>query len=319
MKWTKGGNTQGPGRLPEDRHTALPEDGSGRTLVQEILRRFKKNRMAVAALGVLVVLLGISLGTLAIDLVTGKQVYQEYVVGQNLMMKLKGPSLAGPADWFGRDEFGRSVLFRVLWGTRYSLFIGLSTVGMATVAGGILGAAAGFYGGRLDNGIMRIMDVLLAIPYVLFAIAIVAALGPSIVNLLIAMTIPRIPSMARVVRAAVMTVKDREFVEAARAAGASDGRIIGKYILPNAASSIIVQATLNVAQCILGIAGLSYLGLGVQPPLPEWGAMLSSAKSFIRDAWHITVIPGLAITVTVLALNIFGDGLRDALDPKQRN
>ena len=286
-------------------HTELIEDGSGRTLTQEIIRRFRKNRMAVAALCVVALLLLISVGTVVVDLVTGKEIYRQFVVGQDLMMKLKGPSLQSPADWFGRDEFGRSIFFRVLWGTRYSLFIGLFTVGMATAVGGILGAVAGFYGGKLDNMIMRVMDVLLAIPYVLFAIAIVAALGASI--------------MARVVRAAVMTVKDREFVEAARAAGSNDSRIIVKYILPNAASSIIVQSTLNVAQCILGIAGLSYLGLGVQPPLPEWGAMLSSAKSFIRDAWHITVIPGLAITVTVLALNIFGDGLRDALDPKQKN
>ena len=300
-------------------HTELIEDGSGRTLTQEIIRRFRKNRMAVAALCVVALLLLISVGTVVVDLVTGKEIYRQFVVGQDLMMKLKGPSLQSPADWFGRDEFGRSIFFRVLWGTRYSLFIGLFTVGMATAVGGILGAVAGFYGGKLDNMIMRVMDVLLAIPYVLFAIAIVAALGASIMNLLIAMTIPRIPSMARVVRAAVMTVKDREFVEAARAAGSNASRIIVKYILPNAASSIIVQSTLNVAQCILGIAGLSYLGLGVQPPLPEWGAMLSSAKSFIRDAWHITVIPGLAITVTVLALNIFGDGLRDALDPKQKN
>lgn len=300
-------------------HTELIEDGSGRTLTQEIIRRFRKNRMAVAALCVVALLLLISVGTVVVDLVTGKEIYRQFVVGQDLMMKLKGPSLQSPADWFGRDEFGRSIFFRVLWGTRYSLFIGLFTVGMATAVGGILGAVAGFYGGKLDNMIMRVMDVLLAIPYVLFAIAIVAALGASIMNLLIAMTIPRIPSMARVVRAAVMTVRDREFVEAARAAGSNDSRIIVKYILPNAASSIIVQSTLNVAQCILGIAGLSYLGLGVQPPLPEWGAMLSSAKSFIRDAWHITVIPGLAITVTVLALNIFGDGLRDALDPKQKN
>lgn len=294
-------------------------DESSRTLFQEIVRRFKKNRMANCALVVLILLMSLSIGTVILDVVTGKELYQQYVVGQDLIMKLKPPSFDSPINWFGRDEFGRSVFFRVLWGTRYSLFIGCSTVGMATVFGGILGAIAGFYGGKLDNIVMRIMDILLAIPYVLFAIAIVAALGASIPNLLIAMTIPRIPSMARVVRAAVMTVKDREFVEAARAAGSNDARIIAKYILPNAASSIIVQATLNVAQCILGITGLSYLGLGVQPPLPEWGAMLSSAKSFIRDAWHITVIPGLAITITVLALNIFGDGLRDALDPKQKN
>ncbi|NLT57569.1 MAG: ABC transporter permease [Clostridiales bacterium] len=297
---------------------ALCEDGSGRTLWQEMRRRFKKNRMAVVALCVLSLLLLISVSTLIVDVATEKAFYKTYIVGQDMPNKLKAPSLESVRDLFGRDEFGRSIFFRVLWGARYSLFIGISTVGVAVLAGGILGALAGYYGGRLDNVIMRVMDVLLAIPYTLFAIAIVAALGTSIVNLLIAMTIPRIPSMARVVRAAVMTVKDREFIEAGRAAGASDLRIIAKYILPNAASSIIVQATLSVAQCILGIAALSYLSLGVKPPLPEWGAMLTSAKSFFRDAWHITVFPGLAITVSVLSLNIFGDGLRDALDPKQK-
>jgi len=297
----------------------LTENGSGRTLWQEIIRRFKRNKLAIAALIILIALLVISVGTIAIDLMTEKQFYKEYVVGQELILKLKGPSFDSVKDWFGRDEYGRSIFFRVLWGTRYSMFIGLSTVGIAACIGGILGAFAGYYGGKFDNIIMRFMDVLLAVPYILLAIAIVAALGPSITNLLIAMTIPRIPSMARVVRAAVMTVKDREFIEAGRAAGASDARLILMYIIPNAASPVIVQATLNVAQCILGIAGLSYLGLGVQPPTPEWGSMLTAAKTYIRDAWHITVIPGLAITLSVLTINIFGDGLRDALDPKQKN
>lgn len=292
---------------------------NSRTLWQEVVRRFKRNRLAVLALCVLGLLLSVSVGTVVVDISTNGRFYKRQVVALDLRNKLQAPNFESPKNWFGRDEFGRSVFYRVLWGTRYSLFIGISAVSMATLLGGILGALAGFYGGKIDNIIMRIMDVLLAIPYILFAIAIVAALGANLVNLLIAMTIPRIPSMARVVRAAVMTVKDREFIEAGRAAGASDVRTVIKYILPNAASSIIVQATLNVAQCIIGIAGLSYLGLGIQPPTPEWGSMLTSAKSFIRDAWHITVIPGLAITISVLALNVFGDGLRDALDPKQKN
>lgn len=296
----------------------LSEDGNGRTLWQEVVRRFRKNRLAVLALIVLSILFFASVATVALDLVTDKALYKTYVTNQELSRKLERPSLSSFSDLFGRDEVGRSVFFRVLWGTRYSLFMGIFTVGLATLVGGALGAISGFYGGKLDNIIMRIMDVLLAIPYMLFAIAIVAALGASIPNLLIAMTIPRIPSMSRVVRAAVLTVKDREFIEAARAEGASDAYIILKCILPNAASSVIVQATLNVAQCILGIAGLSYLGLGVSAPTPEWGAMLNSAKSFMRDAWHITVFPGLAITVAVLSLNLFGDGLRDALDPKQK-
>ena len=294
------------------------EDGSGRTLWQEIVRRFRKNRMAVAALCVLAILLLISIVTAVLDIATGNEIYKAYVTDQDLSLKLQGPSLSSVMDLFGRDEFGRSVFLRVLWGARYSLFMGISTVAMATFIGGALGAISGYYGGKMDNVIMRCMDVLLAIPYMLFAIAIVAALGASIPNLLIAMTIPRIPSMARVVRASVMTVKDREFIEAARAEGASDWYIILHCILPNAASAVIVQATLSVAQCILGIAGLSYLGLGVAAPTPEWGAMLNSAKSFMRDAWHITVFPGLAITTAVLSLNLFGDGLRDALDPKQK-
>ena len=302
----------------EERTVRFTEDGAGRTLWQEIIRRFTKNRLAVVALCVVTLLICISVVTVVVDASTNNQFYKRNVIGLDLRNKLLSPSLESVKNWFGRDEFGRSIFYRVLWATRYSMFIGLSAMGMATLFGGLFGALAGFYGGRIDNYIMRVMDILLAVPYVLFAIAIVAALGANVVNLLIAMTIPRIPSMARVVRAAVMTVKDLEFIEAGQAAGASDCRVIIKYILPNAASSIIVQATLGVAQSILGIAGLSYLGLGVQPPTPEWGSMLTSAKSFIRDAWHITVIPGLAITVSVLALNIFGDGLRDALDPKQK-
>jgi len=294
-------------------------DECSRTLWQEVVRRFRKNRLAVVALFVLLALLTISVGTIVVDHYTNNRFYKREVLRLDLRSKLEAPRFDEPKNWFGRDEFGRSVFYRVVWGARYSLFIGISTVAMATLFGGILGAISGYYGGKLDNIVMRVMDVLLAIPYILFAIAIVAALGANMTNLLIAMTIPRIPSMARVVRAAVMSVKGSEFIEAARVAGASDFRIIVKYILPNAASSIIVQATLSVAQCIIGIAGLSYLGLGVQPPTPEWGSMLTSAKSFIRDAWHITVLPGLAITVSVLALNVFGDGLRDALDPKQKN
>lgn len=298
--------------------SSICEDGSGRTLFQEIVRRFKNNHLAVIALCVIALLVLISISTLIIDLCTNNSVYKELVTSQNLKMKLKPPSFSSISDLFGRDEFGRSVFFRVLWGTRYSLFMGVITVTAATIIGGILGAIAGFYGGKIDNIIMRVMDVLLAIPYMLFAIAIVAALGASIPNLLIAMTIPRIPSMSRVVRAAVLTVRDRDFIEAARAEGASDTYLIKHCIIPNSASSVIVQATLGVAQCILGIAGLSYLGLGVAPPAPEWGAMLNSAKSYMRDAWHITVFPGLAITIVVLSLNLFGDGLRDALDPKQK-
>lgn len=291
---------------------------SGRTLTSEVIHRFRKNRLGMIALFVLVLLVAVAIGTTVCDFVTKDAYYNELVVGQDLMLKLQEPNFNSLGDIFGRDEYGRSVFFRIVWGTRYSIFMGVTVILMATLIGGCIGSIAGYYGGKVDNFIMRCMDVLLAIPYILFAIAIVASLGTSTANLMIAMTIPKIPHMARVVRASVMTVKDREFIEAGRVMGASDFKIISKYILPNAASPIIVQATLGIAQCILGIAGLSYLGLGVQSPTPEWGSMLVSAKIYLRDAWHITVIPGLVIIIAVMAFNIFGDALRDALDPKQK-
>lgn len=304
-------------RRKMDKEILTPsEPVAGRTLTHEIIQRFKKSRLGMIALIVLLLLFAVAIGTTICDLLTDNAYYDKLVVGQDLMLKLQGPNLNSVADWFGRDEYGRSIFFRIIWGTRYSIFMGLAVILMATLVGGCIGSVAGYYGGKIDNLIMRCMDVLLAIPYILFAIAIVASLGASTLNLMIAMTIPKIPHMARVVRASVMTVKDREYIEAGRAMGASDFKIISKYIIPNAASPIIVQATLGIAQCILGIAGLSYLGLGVQPPTPEWGSMLVSAKIYLRDAWHITVIPGLVIILAVMAFNIFGDAIRDALDPK---
>ena len=163
------------------------------------------------------------------------------------------------------------------------------------------------------------MDILLAIPSMLLAIAIVAALGTSITNVLIAIAISYVPTFARTVRASVLTVKDQEFIEAARSIGCSDWRIIIKYVIPNSMAPIIVQVTLGIAGAILSIAGLSFLGLGIQPPTPEWGAMLSNARSYIRDAWHVTIIPGMGIMLTILALNLVGDGLRDALDPRLKS
>jgi peptide/nickel transport system permease protein len=204
----------------------------------------------------------------------------------------------------------------MIWGTRYSLFVGIMAIVIATLGGGVFGAVAGYYGGKIDNVIMRFMDVFLAIPSMVLAIALVAALGTSMFNLLLSIAVPQIPRFARVVRASVMSVRDKEFIEAAKAVGAGDFIVILKYILPNAMAPIIVQATLGTANAILSIAGLSYLGLGIQPPTPEWGAILTSAKMYMRGAWHISVIPGLGIMLTILALNLFGDGLRDALDPK---
>lgn len=304
--------------MNKDKNLSRPQQAESvgsRTLWQEAWLRFKRNRSAMIGALFILILLVISVATMVMDAADGGTFYQKMVIKQNLRAKLASPSAA---HIFGCDEYGRDVFFRMLWGTRYSLFIGVCAIAIAMLAGGFFGAIAGFYGGRMDNVIMRVMDVFLAIPSMVLAIAVVAALGTSMFNLLLSIAVPQIPRFARVVRAAVMGVRDKEFIEASRAVGAGDGTIILRYILPNAIAPIIVQTTLGTANAILSIAGLSYLGLGIQPPIPEWGAILNSAKMYMRDAWHISVIPGLAIMLTVLSLNLFGDGLRDALDPKMK-
>ena len=287
-----------------------------RSLWQDAWRRFKKNRTAMIGLAFFLFLIAIAITTLVIDLATGNEFYRNNVINQDLFGRLQGPS---KEHLFGQDEFGRDMLLRMIWAVRYSLFMGSAAVIIGMVCGGVLGAMSGYYGKTVDAVIMRAMDILLAIPSMLLATAIVAALGTSLFNVLLAIAISYIPSFARTVRAAVLTVKDQEFIEAARAIGCHDGEIIFKYIIPNAMAPIIVQATMGLAGAILSIAGLSFLGLGIQPPTPEWGAMLSNARTYIRDAWHVTVIPGLGIMLTILALNLMGDGLRDALDPRLKD
>lgn len=291
----------------------------GRSLWQDAWLRFKRNKRAMVGLVFILILIAIAVFTLVVDAVTAGEFYKTHIVKQDLINKLETPSTESLADIFGRDEFGRSIFYRVIWGTRYSLFVGAMVVVLSVLVGGFLGALAGFFGGWLDNVIMRVMDIFLAIPYTLFAIAIVSTLGPSMVNLFISIAFPAIPQYARITRASIMGVKGKEYVDAARAVGANDATIIFKYLVPNSLAPIIVQATLGIANAILNIAGLSFLGLGIQPPAPEWGSMLTTAKSYIRDAWHITVIPGLFIVLTTVAFNLFGDGLRDALDPKLKN
>jgi peptide/nickel transport system permease protein len=284
-----------------------------RSLAGETWRRFKKNKLAMSGMFFLFFLIVVSVSTIIVDMMTNNGFYDAHVITQDLVNRLQPPNAAHP---FGLDEFGRDILLRVLWGTRYSLFMGLAAISVSTVFGVILGSFAGFYGRVPDNVIMRVMDVLLAIPSTLLAMCIVAAMGASITNVLIAVGISYIPTFARVSRATVMTIKDLEFIEAARAAGAGKISIIFHSIIPNSLAPIIVQATLGTAGAILTIALLSFIGLGVQPPLPEWGAMLTNARTYIRDAWHITAFPGLSIMLTILSLNVMGDGLRDALDPK---
>lgn len=257
------------------------ENYAGRSLWEDAWYRFKKNKLAVLGLIFVLLLIVIAFATIIIDIATHGSVYQALAVKQNLRMKLHGPSLQ---HIFGCDEFGRDIFFRLIWGTRYSLFIGIISIIFALVVGGLLGAVAGFYGGKVDNIIMRVMDIFLSIPSMVMAIAIVSALGTSTFNLLLSIAVPQMPRLARIVRAQVMTVKGKDFIEASRAVGAGDMQIILQYIIPNALAPIIVQASLSIGSAILSIAGLSFLGIGVQPPTPEWGSILSSARTYMRDA-----------------------------------
>ncbi|MDO4786971.1 MAG: ABC transporter permease [Fretibacterium sp.] len=271
----------------------------------EVLFRLSKSPLAMFGLAIILLLIFCAIFA---DLIAPYDPAK-----QDLMRMFETPSAQ---HWLGTDEFGRDILSRLIYGARVSLQVGFIAVGIALVVGGMLGATAGYYGGWLDNGIMRVMDVLLSIPQTLLAIAIVAALGPSLMNLMIAVGISAVPNYARIVRGSVLSIRGMEFIEAARSVGSSDLRIILKHIIPNSMAPIIVQSTLGVASAILNAAGLSFIGLGIQPPNPEWGAMLSGGRQYIRDFPHLTLYPGLAIMFTILALNFLGDGLRDALDPK---
>ena len=271
----------------------------------EVLFRLSKSPLAMFGLAIILLLVFCA--------IFAEMISPYDPTAQDLAHMFETPS---SAHWLGTDEFGRDILSRLIYGARGSLQVGFVAVGIALVLGGFLGAVSGYYGGRLDNAIMRVMDVLLSIPQTLLAIAIVAALGPSLMNLMVAVGISAVPTYARIVRGSVLSIRNMEFVEAARAVGSPDLRIILKHIIPNSMAPIIVQSTLGVASAILNAAGLSFIGLGIQPPNPEWGAMLSGGRQYIRDFPHMTLYPGLAIMFTILALNFLGDGLRDALDPK---
>lgn len=232
---------------------------------------------------------------------------------QELARRLEGPSLTHP---FGLDELGRDILARILSGARISLLVGVAVVSVSSVVGMLLGSVAGYFGGRVDDVISRVIDVLMAFPGILLAIALVAVLGPSLTNVVLALSIIGWVGYARLVRGQSLRAREFDFVQAARALGAGSGRIILRHVLPTAFPSVVVQATLGMAGAIIAEAALSFLGLGVQPPTPSWGTMLDAGRSHLFDAPHLTVFPGLAIAILVLGFNFLGDGLRDRVDPK---
>jgi peptide/nickel transport system permease protein len=232
---------------------------------------------------------------------------------QELAGRLSGPSLAHP---FGLDELGRDILARILAGARISFVVGFTVVIVSAVVGTLLGAIAGYFGGRVDDVISRVIDTLLAFPGLLLAIALVAVLGPSLANVLFALTIIGWVGYARLVRGQVLRAREFEYVQAARALGASTARILWWHVIPTAIPAVVVQGALGMAGAIIGEASLSFLGLGVQPPTPSWGTMLNGGRAHLLDAPHLTVFPGLAIALLVLGLNFLGDGLRDRIDPR---
>jgi len=272
---------------------------------KEIWRRFKKSKGAVIGL---IMLTAILLIIIFANLITPYEMASK----QDLANKLASPSTA---HWLGTDQFGRDVFARIIYGGRTSLLIALLATMSSCILGSALGAIAGYFGGTVDNIIMRGLDIFMSIPDILFTMAVVFALGPSFVNLLIALTLAYFTNYVRLVRSQVLNLAEQDYVEAARAGGSSSARIIISHILPNAMGVIIVNTTLNVAKVILYESTLSFLGLGMPPPAPEWGLMLSDAREFMRNAPYLMLFPSLAIVLSACSVNLIGDGLRDALDP----
>ena len=270
-------------------------------------RRMRRSTNLVVGAGILVVVIG--------SAILAPQIAPRDPIDQSFPDQLRAPS---PAHLFGTDEFGRDIFSRVVYGARIALVAGVLSDGIAAALGIVLGVTSGYFGRWIDSALMRSMDVLLAFPYLLLAMIVVAILGPSLVNAMIAIGIVYTPQFARLVRGAVLAIREQEFVEAAGAVGAGAPRILARHILPNILSPIIVMATLTVGFTIVETAGLSFLGLGASPPTPEWGSMLATGRSFMLTAPWIATFPGLAILVTVVGFNLVGDGLRDLLDPRLR-
>ena len=275
----------------------------------EIWHRFRKNKGAMLGFFILAVLILIAL---TVDF----WLPEEKISSINVLEKLQAPSLKHP---FGTDEMGRDLFWRTVYGTKYSLAIGFVAVMVSAVIGVPLGAVAGYYGKSVESVIMRVTDIFSAIPSILMAIAVVSVLGRTTGNLMLAVGISAVPQFTRITRASVLTVKNEEYVEAARALGKNDLYIIFRHILPNCLSPIIVQTTLRVASAIISASSLSFLGIGIKPPMPEWGALLTAGKTYIMGYSYLCLFPGLAIMITVLAFNLVGDALRDAMDPKLKN
>ena len=275
---------------------------------KEALQSFGKNKLAVAGLGIVVFFIIIAI----LAPVISPYSYKEQVLSDRML----APS---SEHWFGTDDFGRDIFSRILYGSRISLWVGFFSVLGSVVFGTMLGIVAGYYGRWVDAIISRIFDIMLAFPSILLAIAVVAILGPSLKNALIAIAVINIPNFGRLVRSKVLSVKQEEYIMAARAVGMRDTRILISHILPNSISPVIVQATLAIATAIIEAAALGFLGMGAQAPTPEWGKMLADSKNYVTQAPWTLFFPGIAIMLTVLGFNLMGDGLRDILDPKMKN
>lgn len=295
--------------------TNVVQNASELTPWQEGWRRFRKQKLAVAGLAIISFFILIAIIAPWITPDPADPLNPKYD-DQNLMEGLQPPSAQ---HWFGTDDFGRDIFTRVIYGARISLWVGFFSVLGSIVVGTLLGLMAGYYGKWIDMLISRVFDIMLAFPGILLAIAIVAVLGASLQNALIAIAIINIPTFGRLVRSKVLSLKEEEFIMAAKAQGMRHGRIIFHHILPNSLAPIIVQGSLGVATAILEAAALGFLGMGAQPPEPEWGKMLADSRGFIQNAPWTVIFPGIAILLTVLGFNLLGDGLRDALDPKLKN
>ena len=281
---------------------AAPPAASAR---RDVWRRFRRNHLGLV--GAVIVLLLIVMAVFA------PQLAPKDPADQNLRARRTPPN----AEYLlGADEFGRDILSRIIYGTRASLTVALASVALGLTLGSFLGALAGYLGGWVDGLVMRTMDLFLAFPYLLLAIIIVSALGPGILNTIVAIAVWTVPAFARVARSAVLQLKERDFVTAAISLGAKEARIMGVHLLPNFAATLVVYASLYLAYAILMESALSFLGLGVQPPTASWAGMIASGRNYVTSAPHIATIPGIAIAVAVLGFNLLGDGLRDALDPR---